>query len=319
MRIALLALALILAPGVAAARPAAPQSAIQQVGIWGQKLVAAQQPVIDAYQRCSPLLQQVMGLMRAADSGAKQAAGRLLPQMRSCVAETKAALLTSRDALSRVGPMPRSIERELNIDSQDVLRRSAAASEGMAAYLDRIEEMLDATVAGDAPLARRKLAEARATAGSVLDGQILLLVTLRTSMPLDTHKAMFDIRIALARATRVIVGYDEASDSGELSVALHGYGEAARSAATRLRASWLRESRDLRSATGGMEAMVAALDTGFATMASTGEAVGAVLTRIPSGRVPAADALHTIDRLAALEVQILAAIREISNAASRTN
>jgi hypothetical protein len=321
MRGLLIALALTLAPGVASAQRAAPSS-IQEIGIWGQKIAAAQRPVTDSYQKCSPVMKQLVDAMRSPPSARKDDARVIMPAIRACVADIKAAAAVSRDALAAVGPMPKSVEQGLRIDSADMLRRSAAAIDGMVKNLSQSEEMLDALAAGDNAGAMRKWAEARASAGSAIDGQIALFETLRRSMPLETHKAMFDVRLAMTRATRAMVVFGPGDDGAALATALHAEAGRARAAANALRADWAREGASLRAAVSRLndptrKRLVAALDTAFGEIAATGDQVADMLAKLSADNLLPADVLQTLDRLATAEAHLLDVIRGLSATAAQ--
>lgn len=322
MRLLLLALALAWLPGTAAAQ-SVPQSQalLQQIGVWGQQLVATQQPVTDAYQKCAPTFREVMAMVGSASPDHPHA-GRLVGDMRSCLAEMKAAAVRSRDAMARMAPMPREIERMINIDSRDVLQRSAASIDGTVVYLELVEQGLAALVAGDGALAMRKLAESRVVAGSSMDGQILLIETMRPGMPMETHKAMLDIRLAIMRAVRAVAVHDPGAGTREVVVALHAQAVAARTAAAQMRASWAIDSRPMRNLVARLgdarrSALFKSLDDSFGAIADTGDAAAAALERLPAQGAGGADLMRVVDELALLEMRILDAVRTFSVAASQ--
>ena len=323
MRALLVALALLLMPGTAMAQRAQSSTvALQELGAWAQELVAVQQPAMDAYQRCAPMIREVTTLLGSTDNGRKERALALLPGMRACVADTQAAAIKTRDGLNRMRPLPKSAEVFLKVDTGAVLRQSAAAVDGMAKSLGLQVEMLDAVVAGNQPLAMEKANEARDLAGASADGQIALLETLRAAMPMETHKAMFDIRILMTRAMRMIIVADPDRDTGELSADLRKIGTEARLAAARLRANWKRESQELRTLVKQLRdpsrtAMLAALDDAFETVAMVGDDMGTLLETLSVGRLPAAERIQILDALAQSEVRILNSIRAAGEASSK--
>jgi hypothetical protein len=316
MRLVFLAFALAAAmPTAAAAQQDSGAAALQQVGAWMQRLVAIQQPVIDSYQRCGPTIKQAAALMQAGKSDRARNASGLVAPLRACIAEVKAATTKAADGFAQMDAMPAVVERALGIDSKEMLRRSAEASDGMAAYLTRIEEMVDAAVAGNAELVMEKWREARATAGSAMDGQIMMLETLRKTLPMQTHKAMLDIRLAIMRATRAAAVADPAADPSELVAALKELGADARSAAEHLRISWKSEGQAVHAS--GLDGRTQpAKDNTFETIAQVGDDVGAALESLPARPDNRAVFIHTLDRLATDEVRILEALRGLADAAS---
>lgn len=317
MRVLLLAIALACAPGIAVAQQASP---LQQLGAWAQRLSAAQQPLVARYQQCSPITQQMIAVMQTEEAGRAQRAMQLIAPMRQCVTDMRAAVIQVRDALAAMPPMPHQIELALHIDSKDLLTRTAAAAGGMAVYLEKSEEMLEAVLAGDQALARTRMAEAHQSAGAALDAQIILFETMRQSMPLQTHKSMFDVRLAMYRSMRAIIAADPEHDSGQLSVALRGYGADARLAGAQLRANWKRESASMRAALLQLHdpartRMMASMDNAFETIAQTGDAMAATLEKLPDGPTNPVTAAGILNQFGALEVRMLASINEMGAAA----
>jgi hypothetical protein len=225
-----------------------------------------------------------------------------------------------RDALAAMPPMPHQIELALHIDSKDLLTRTAAAADGMAVYLEKSEAMLEAVLAGDQALARSRMAEAHQSAGAALDGQIILFETMRQSMPLQTHKSMFDVRLAMYRSMRALIAADPSHDGGQLSAMLRGYGVDARLAAGQLRANWKRESASMRAVLPQLHdpartRMMASMDNAFETIAQTGDEMATALERLPNGPVDLATAATILNQFGRLEVRILAAVNEMGAAA----
>ena len=322
MRAWLLALGLVLAPATAMAQPVQPGAALRQMGVWAQKLVAIQQPAIDSYQRCAPIIQQVTTVLQSPVATRREAASRTLAPMRQCLADMRAAMTTVRDGFARMEPMPGTFEQMLHVDSKDMLAKSATASEGMATYLEQTEAALEAVAAGDEALAMRRIGEARAGAGSIIDAQILLLETLQSSMPLETHKAMFDVRLVMYRGMRAIIVSDPGSQSAELTANLRALGAASRLAASRLRASWKGDSGGLRRAVAQLNnpsrtAMLASMDQAFETVAASGDEVAAMLEPLPPGQLAPGKALQILNQFAVLETRTLEAIRAMSVAATQ--
>jgi len=317
MRILLLAVALACAPGIAMAQQATP---LQQMGAWAQKLSAAQQPIVARYQQCAPLAQQMIAVMQSEDAGRRERALQLMPPMRQCVADMHAAVVQARDAIAAMPPMPHQAELDLHIDSKDLLTRTAAANDGMAKSLEQSLGIIEAVVAGDEALARTKVAEARQSAGSALDGQIILFETMRQSMPMQTHKSMFDVRLAMYHAMRAIIVTDVENDDGQLSVTLRGYGADARLAAVQLRANWKRESTSLRAMVLRLNdqartRMMVSMDRAFETIAETSDEMAEALEPLPNGPIKPATAIGILNQFAALEVRMLASINEMGAAA----
>ena len=315
---ALLLAVLLTWPGAAWAQ--AP-SALQQVGTWAQQLGAAQQPVGEAYRECSPTLQRVQEALQS--QSREQLTGILTgDELRNCLEQTRRAANESRDRLARMEPMPTEMERVLNIDSRDILRRSAASIDGIAAYNDKIREMLAAFAAGDQELALRKLRESRALVGSVFDGQILLLETLRASLPLQTHKSMMDVRLAITRSTRILSVAELATDSGAASAGLRAQGAKARTAARELRANWIMESAGMRRAITSLgdprsTALLATMDRGFEEIAAASDRIAASLEALPAGRLEAARAIGAMRELAEAELFVVETARGFAVAASQ--
>jgi hypothetical protein len=323
MRALLLALALILFPGVAAAQNKLPPQALQMMGQWGQQLVGAQQPVIDSYQRCGPIIQQGIALMKAGNVKPAVAA-KVVGDLRACISDIKAAATQAQASMARLQPMPASVEQLIHVDTRSMIERSAASIGGMVTYLETVEQGIDALIAGDTRLAQQKRIEARASAGSLMDGQILILETLRQGLPLQAHKASLDIRLAIARATRAIAVYDLAGDTDALVAELRAQGAAARAAAANLRASWKTESESIRTLVAQMNdprrtAFVASLDTAFETVADAGDDLASLLVSIPSEKLDDGEAYRIMDQASQIDIHILEAIRTLSNAMSKAS
>lgn len=321
MRAALLALLLAWMPAVAFAQSAPAPNAFQQVGVWAQQISAAQQPMGDSYGRCGPAIAAMTNYLGASPAERGDPAP-ILAQFKICMDDVKAASMATREALGKIGPMPRAIEQMLHIDSADILRRSAGAMDGMVRYLEQSDAAMLLAVGGDLTAAQAKFAEARVTAASVFDGQITLLEAIRASLPLQTHKRMIDIRLALSRSLRVITGSDPAARRGVLSAMLRGYGVDARTATAEMRSFWRSESADMRTtATASFDPalrrMIAILDTAIGEIAIAGDEVAATLEAVPAGEAAPAQILKTTDRLAQLELRMLAAIRAMSTAAAQ--
>ena len=287
-----------------------PGSSVQELGRWGQRLVEAQQPAIDSFQRCTPTTQRMVALLRSSDPRREEAISALLPQVRTCLADTRAAALATRARLEVMDPMPARVERVLGIDSRDILRRSAIAAGGMASYIERVEKAIDAAIAGDAAAATREWAESTRLAASSIDAQIVLLETLRATLPLETHKGMMDIRLNINRAVRVIAIARELDP--ELRNSLRRLGADQRAAAAHMRSNWQRERLTLRSAFGGRDnsPLMVAADTAMNRIMVVGEETSTVLERVEG--VDEADLIELSSVLAAAEVRIVEAVREMS-------
>jgi len=318
MRSLFLALLLAWLPGAAWAQQ---PSALQQMGAWAQQLSAAHQPIVDAYRECSPVVQQIQAALQA------QAREQLLglasgDAYRNCLDRMRRAAEASRDSLTRLGPMPTEMERILHLDSRDILRRSAASVDGIVGFMDRIREALDALAAGDQELMLRKLHESRALAGSVFDGQILLLETLRASLPMQTHKSMMDMRLAITRGIRVLSVADPMTDSGAASAGLRAEGAKARIAARELRANWARESVGMRRAIARLgdrrrTALLTTLDEGFEQIAAAGDRLAASLETLPAERLEPARAIGIMRELADTELLVTETALRFAVAASQ--
>lgn len=317
MRALLVGLLLFLTPVAAAAQT---PSALQQAGVWAQQLGAAQQPVADAYRDCAPTLREAQDALQA--QSRDRIAALLTGGYRACLDQMRGAAVTARANIARVGPMPAAMEHALHIDSRDVLRRSVEAADGLVGFAERVNEAMDALVAGDAELMRRKLREARGLGGSMFDGQILLMETLRVGLPMAFHKSMMDIRLALSRGMRVIIVADPMSDDGTTSAGLRAEATRLRLAGQALRANWRRESvgmRALARRTGdpGRVSLVTTLDAAVEEMASAGIRVGTSLETFPAGRLDAAAALGAMRELAETELLIMSVLQRFAAAASR--
>ena len=325
MRAFLLALALLCVPGTAFAQRASSATVdLQRVGAWAQQLTASQQPAIDAYQRCGPLIRQIGELMRSGEPGRAAVAKALLPGMRECVANMRTAITVARDGLAHIGPLPKSIEQGLHIDSAAVLRQAVVSLDGMVASLRVEEEMLTAAAEGNFPLAMQKLKETQSLAGSALEGQLALLQAMRAAVPLETHQAMLDIRIVMTQAMYAIITCDVDADRGELPAKLHQLGGQARAAAARLRANWRREGKDLHDLVRQINdpartALVVVLDDTFELLAVIGDDTGAMLEALPAGPPHPADTLNVLDQLAAYEVRLIQAIRAMADAVGKVS
>lgn len=318
MRALLISFLLVWMPGAAWSQP---PSALQRMGIWGQQLAAAQQPITDAYRECSPTIQQTQAALQ---SQSREQMSALLAggALRACLDRMRIAAGTARDNLNRMGPMPAEMERVLHLDSRDVLRRAAASIDGTVGFNEKIGEAFDALAAGNEPLMRRNLSEARALAGSVFDGQILLLETLRASLPLQFHRSMMDLRLALSRSMRLLVVADPATDSGVASAGLRAEATRIRLAAQALRANWTRESVAMRRAIArlndrGRTAILATLDEGIEQVASAGVRLATSLEAFPAGRLDAAAGFRAMQDLAETEFLVVGLAQRFSVAASQ--
>jgi hypothetical protein len=318
IRSLLLALLLACMPGAAWAQ--AP-SALQRMGIWGQQLGAAQQPLTDAYGECSPVFRQAQ---LALESQSVEQMRALLTggSLRACVERMRAAGATARDNLTRLGSMPPEMERMLHLDSRDILRRAAASIDGTVAFNERIVEALDALSAGDLALMQRKLSESRELAGSVFDGQIVLLETLRAGMPMQFHRAMMDLRLALTRGMRLLIMADPAAESGETSAGVRAEAARIRAAAQALQANWTRESLAMRRAVARLNdrrraALIGTLDEGIGQVAVASLRVAASLEAFPAGRLDAAAGMRAMQDLADTEMLIVGLAQRFAVAASQ--
>ena len=320
MRALLLALALLCVPGTAMAQRVQPASAdLQQMAAWAQQLMAVQQPVADAYQRCAPLNRQIVGLLRSKDGGRRESARAMLAKLHVCMADMQAAMSGARDGFARMKPLPKHLDETIHIDTGAVLRQTSASVDSMAESLGIMQEMLVAVAAGDDALAMRKAAEGRMLMGRSLEGQIGLFQAMRSAMPLETHKAMFDIRILMMRTMQAIITHDPDSDDGQLSEKLRQYGAELRLAAASLRTNWQREGQDLRNLVRQLNdptrtAAVASIDNAFKTLAAIGDEAAAMLEALPEGKLAPADAVDILDRLAGCEMRLLEAIRAMGEA-----
>lgn len=317
----LIALALLLAPMPAFAQSAPAPTALQQIGAWSQRLVAAQQPVMDAYARCAPMVDAITALLKQPPAE-RVADAALERQITACVTDTRAASKRVAADLRAMPPMPAATERQLNIDSRAILKSSAAATEGMVAYLTHVEEMLRAALAGDEALVMRKSAEARQSAGSASDAQIVILESLRRSLPLAVHKAMIDVRLGLARSSRLILIHDPTSDWSGLGAQLHSQSGAVRVAAAQIRAGWATERRGLQSAIARssdprLRAMMATLDKTFAEMAAAGDTYAALVQQFPANKLGEAEALRILDAGARAEINMVQAASAMASAIQR--
>jgi hypothetical protein len=318
MRPLLLALLLLWLPAAARAQP---PSALQQMGVWAQQLSTAQQPIVDAYHQCSPVMQQIETALQAHAREELQefATGNAY---RNCLESMRRAAETTRDNLNRMGPMPLEMERDLHLDSRDILRRSAASVDGFVGYNDKIREALDAFAAGNEELVQRRLRESRALVGSVIDGQILLLETMRAALPLQAHKSMMDVRLVIMRSLRILSVADPATDSGEASAGLRAEGARARIVAQALRANWSRETVAMRRTVARLRdsrraALIAAVDGAVDEIAAAGDRIAISLQALPSGRLEAARAMGIMRELAETELLVLERARRIAVAAGQ--
>lgn len=296
-------------------------SALQQVGVWTQQLSAAQQPVVDAYRECSPVLQQIQAALQA--QAREELRGFATGNaFRNCLDRMRTAGQTSRDNLTRMGPMPVEMERLLHLDSRDILRRAAASVDGIVRFNEKIQEALDALAAGDQDLMLRKLDESRALAGSVFDGQIVLLETLRAGLPMQFQKSTMDVRLAITRGIRILSVTDPMADSGAISAVLRAEGAKARSAARELRANWPRESVGMRRAIASLRdsrrtALLATLDEGIEEIAAAADRLAAALETLPIGSVEPARAMGIVRELADAELLVMERARRFAIAASQ--
>jgi hypothetical protein len=234
----------------------------------------------------------------------------------------RTAGMTTRDALASMGPMPAVVEQGLHIDSRDILRRTAEATGGAVGYVEKVQEALEAALAGDRDLFVSKMAEARVLAGSTMDGQIVLLETLRQSLPLPTHKSMIDIRLAIERSIRAVGVTDFQAGTSELAARFRAEAVNARTAAQQLRANWKRDSVNLRAAVARLgdprrTALFASLDKGFEDIAAAGERAAAALDGTPAGAISEEEGMRIVQELVASELVILEAARAFAVAASQ--
>jgi hypothetical protein len=318
MRTLLVALLFFLTPAAAAAQ--AP-SALQQAGAWAQQLGVAQQPITDAYQTCAPTLREAQEALQA-QSRERVAALLTGGAYRACFDQMRAAAVTARENVVRVGPMPAAMEHMLHIDSRDVLRRTVEAMEGLVGFTERVNEAMDALAAGDVALMQRKFHEARGLAGSMFDGQILLLETLRVSMPAQFNKSMMDIRLALSRGMRALIVADPLSDDGAASAGLRAEAARLRLAGQALRANWRRESVRMRALVRrigdpGRASLLTLLDDAVEQIAAAGIRVGTSLETFPAGRLDSAAAFGAVRQLAETELLVLGVLQRFTAAASR--
>lgn len=320
MRRLLIAIALVLAPGAALAQGAPPSAALQRLMAWGQQLTAIQQPIASAYERCGPVLRELGARLEkkaAASPLAEDSAGTLLPAWRSCSADMRAAVASAKDGYLRMPPIPAEFESALGFDSADVLRRSAASLDGVNAYFDASDRAVDALVAHDWETAAAQIGRIRATGGSVLDGNILLLETVRKGMPLATHKDMMDVRILIARVQREVITTDMAVDDGALSTRLRAFGGQARRIAGRLPADWTRDSAGVRAAVARLndprrKQWMASFDVAFGDMAAVSRDMADLLEPLSQGKVAPALVLRIIDQTTQYELRILQASRALA-------
>lgn len=317
----LIALALSLAPMPAFAQSAPAPTALQQVGAWSQRLIAVQQPVVEAYARCAPTVEAITAVLRQPPAR-RVVDAALERQMTACVGDTKAAATQVAADLRAMPPMPAAMEQQLNIDSRAILKSSGAATEGMVAYLTHVEEMLRAALAGDEALVIRKSAEARQSAGSASDAQIVILESLRRSLPMAVHKAMIDVRLGLARSSRLIMIHDPASGWSDLGAQLQGQAAAVRGAAAQIRRSWAAHRKEMqaalaRGANPQLRAMVATFDKAFADMAAEGDAYAALVQQIPANKMDEAEALNILNAGARAEINLVQAANAMASAIQR--
>lgn len=320
MRRLLLAIALVLMPGAAVAQGAPPSAGVQRMAAWGQQLTAIQQPIVDAYQHCGPVLREIATLLdekAVRGPAAADAMRALLPAWHNCLAEMRGAVASARAAYQKMAPMPPEFEHMFGFNSADVLRRSADALGGVSAYSDAAEQAVDAIVAGDRDTAMAQFALMRARGGALLDGNILLLETIRKGMPLDAHKGMMDLRILIARTQREIILTDPAVDTGALSAKLRAYGAQARGVAVRMRADWRRESAGTRAAIARLNdprrsAWMANFDTAFGEIANVSQDLADLLEPLPQGPLPPGRIVVIADQAARYELRVLQAVRTLT-------
>ncbi|MCW3836805.1 hypothetical protein ACFQ1E_11990 [Sphingomonas canadensis] len=314
MRALLLALILALFPGTAAAQS---QAAVQEFVAWAQQLSAAQQPVLDSHQQCSPMLGEVTRLMQDREEG-DPVSPRLIVGMQECLSRMKAAAAQARRAIASLPDMPGAFEDALNLDSRELIDRSVASVDGAVGYLQKVEDALEAGLAGDDALAQARMREARQAAGSILDGQILLLELFRQSKPQESNLAMLDIRLVIARGMLAAMTDDPQAPSPALPAELAKQSRDARAAAARLRAAWKLESVSLRASarrTGDpkLQRFIAAIDKAFGTVAAKGDAAADALDAAAAASDPAV-LPRLLNALGDAEFSILQAGRDVAQA-----
>ncbi|RYD53913.1 MAG: hypothetical protein EOP60_09225 [Sphingomonadales bacterium] len=319
MRAVLLALALLWLPSAASAQPAGqPASVLQRVGIWVQQMAAAQKPVIDAYELCRPTMARVGDMLKNEER--MKPDGVVAGEMRACVSRLHDAAEVTRDKLAAMPPMPAEMDRMLGLDSASLMKRAAASVEGMVEYLDRVNQAFDALQNEDPSAARMRMAEARSLAGAVMDGQIVLLETIRQTLPMDTHKSMMDIRLAITRTVREVAMADALGRGPRTAKALVALRRQASDAAAQLRANWKREGAGLHAmAAGGADpraAQLAALDEAFSGLAQIGDALAALLEPAEFGPLSGDQSIRILDGAALLEARALSLVQSFAAVAA---
>jgi len=315
----LIALAMLIAPMPALAQAQSSQGDMQAMGRWSQQLVAVQQPVIDAYARCASTVEAIGALLKVPASD-RRPDRALHGRINDCLAEMKTAAAQAGAGFKAMGPMPASVERGLRIDSRAIMASSAAATDGMVRYLVDVQEALAAAEAGDEAGFAREWAEARKSAGSAVDAQIVILQSMQRAMPLQVHKIMLEIRLGISRIARAASVFDPAAGFATLEAELRHEARQVGAAGNQLRAAWGSQRAGLQrqvAADPRRAQLVSALDRAFSDIAEAADRVAAAPAQIAPGALGERELVGFLTTANEAEISILGAARSLASAMSQ--
>lgn len=287
------------------------------VSAWGQRLAVAQQPLIDAYNRCRPVNEAAAAAFNAVSNDAAMAR-EVLPKFVECVENFEAAATQVSATLSGIGNLPRSAEIALNIRSADLLERSAASTRASAASMRDLLAAIEAAAANDMDGARQAYARARNGSAGAIDAQILLLEVMAKGSPVELHRAVLDLRIVVNRAIRTMVVGEITPQGIVLGDSLSTFGRPARDAARRIRTGWASssvESRRIVERLGDTKrkAMLARMDVIYNYLAVQADATASTLERAPAGTVSVIEMQHFSDEILKFEIFVAQMAASVSN------
>ncbi len=308
------ALALGCLTGVASAQSVSPD--VLAISAWAQRLAAAQQPVVEAYNRCQPVTEKAAA---AFDPAARNVAvaREIMPKFVECVEMLEAAATQTSRNLASIGALPRSAEAMLNIRSVDVVAKSAAAAGAMSASMRDMLVAIEAAMAGEHDAARTAFERARTGSVAVIDTQILLMEVMAKGASISSQRALLNMRIVVNRAIHVIVAADVTPLGIALGDALSVLGKPAREAVGQIRAAWASSAASRRTVErlGNPEqkARQARLTPIYGSLIEQADATAAVLESAPSGTVSLVEAQRISQEMAKFEFFTVQMTASISN------
>lgn len=287
------------------------------VSAWGQRLAVAQQPLIDAYNRCRPVNEAAAAAFNTA-SGDTASIREILPEFVACVEDFEAAATQVSTKLAGIGNLPRSAEIALNIRSAELLERSAASTKASAASMRDLLAAIEAAAANDLDGARTAYARARNGSAGAIDAQILLLEVMAKGAPIELHRAVLDMRIVVNRAVRTMIVGEITPQGILLGDSLSTFGRPARDAAKRIRAGWTSSSAESRRIVERLgdtkrKAMLARMDVLYKDLAVQADATANALERAPAGTVSAVEMQRFSDEVLKFEIFVAQMAALVSN------